>query len=59
MSQAFPWPRILQLGLGVLRLPPEQFWRTTLRELAAALPAPAQGLDRNRLDQMMMEFPDR
>lgn len=34
---SFPWKRIMRLGLCELRLPPEQFWRMTLKELAAAL----------------------
>lgn len=33
---SFPWMRIMRLGLCELRLPPEQFWRMTLKELAAA-----------------------
>ncbi len=50
------------LGLGLLRLPPDQFWRTTPRELAAALafhlPAAPAALPRARLADLMARFPD-
>lgn len=58
MTENFPWARIMHLGLGLLQLPPEQFWRATLRELAAALPPPQQSFDRSALDRLMTEFPD-
>jgi uncharacterized phage protein (TIGR02216 family) len=32
--QPFPWKQAIGFGLGQLRLPPEQFWRMTPRELA-------------------------
>ena len=35
----FPWKQAIGFGLGVLRLPPEQFWRMTPRELAYAIEA--------------------
>ncbi len=35
----FPWEQAIGFGLGVLRLPPEQFWRMTPRELACAVAA--------------------
>ena len=35
-GDGFPGRRLTQLGLGVLRLPPEQFWRASLCEIAAA-----------------------
>lgn len=48
------------LGLGVLRLPPDAFWRMTPRELAAAagLSRTAGGLSRLELDALMVAFPD-
>jgi uncharacterized phage protein (TIGR02216 family) len=59
----FPWERALAIGLGVLRLPPEQFWRMTPRELAAALRGlygePAAPLSRAELDALVARFPDR
>lgn len=49
-------------GLGLLRLPPDAFWRMTPRELAAAisalLPAPSGPLPRTGLDALMARFPD-
>ena len=61
--RAFPWDEAMRFGLGVLRLPPKHFWGMTPRELAAAFEAMsgrARGvaLGRERLDQLMREFPD-
>ncbi|MFG1478605.1 rcc01693 family protein [Xanthobacter sp. V4C-4] len=59
--RAFPWDAAMGLGLGVLRLPPDAFWRMTPRELAAAgglSPRPAPALDRTRLRALMERFPD-
>jgi len=57
----FPWRQAIGFGLGVLRLPPEQFWRMTPRELAYAIEA-ASGrgppLGRDALRQLMKRYPD-
>lgn len=63
MSEGFPWSRLMELGLGTLRLPPERFWAMTLPEFAAAArslhpPRPAR-LARGTLDEMMHRFPDK
>lgn len=60
----FPWGEAMRLGLGVLRLSPDVFWRMTPRELAAA----ASGLDRTnaagrpieraRFEALQRRFPD-
>jgi uncharacterized phage protein (TIGR02216 family) len=34
--KSFPWARAMEIGFGHLKLAPEQFWRMTLPELAAA-----------------------
>ena len=61
---AFPWSEVMRFGLGVLRLPPREFWAMTPRELSAAhmgmtgigaIAAP----DRERLDGLMAAFPDK
>ncbi|UYO46241.1 phage tail assembly chaperone [Rhodopseudomonas palustris] len=58
----FPWAEAMQLGLGVLRLPPDQFWRMTPRELAAAIAGLRGGatppLGRAALDELMRRYPD-
>jgi uncharacterized phage protein (TIGR02216 family) len=58
----FPWKQAIGFGLGVLRLPPEQFWRMTPRELAYAIEAVNGGcgvsLDRGALSDLMKRFPD-
>jgi len=63
MSRPFPWRQALAIGLGVLRLSPEQFWRMTPREFAAALRGlygdHATPLDRATLDAVAARFPDR
>ncbi|HQS10239.1 MAG TPA: phage tail assembly chaperone [Xanthobacteraceae bacterium] len=61
-ARPFPWEEAMRAGLGLLRLPPDQFWRMTPRELAAALsafaPDPRAGLDRAGLAALMRRFPD-
>lgn len=60
--KSFPWEQAIGFGLGVLRLPPDQFWRMTPRELACAVAAvrgPAhEPMDRASLDALMHAFPD-
>jgi uncharacterized phage protein (TIGR02216 family) len=62
MSTPFPWEQALAIGLGVLRLSPEEFWRMTPREFSAALRGlygeTIQPLAREKLDQLMQRFPD-
>lgn len=57
----FPWKQAIGFGLGVLKLPPEQFWRMTPRELAYAIEA-ATGrtapLGRDGLTALMKRYPD-
>lgn len=50
----------MELGLGVLRLSPDSFWRMTPRELAAAAGLSQTGgdLSRRELDALMTAFPD-
>jgi len=59
---AFPWKDAMGFGLGVLRLPPEAFWRMSPRELAAAWGAVVGErtgpLDRPGLKNLMERFPD-
>jgi uncharacterized phage protein (TIGR02216 family) len=54
----FPWARLMQLGLGTLRLSPSEFWRSTPREIAAAFGSPSQPMLRQKLNEMMERFPD-
>lgn len=58
----FPWDAAMRFGLGVLRLPPAEFWRMTPRELAAAWGATvgdrAGPLGRDELGGLMERFPD-
>lgn len=59
----FPWDEAIGFGLGVLRLPPRQFWAMTPRELAFAIRAVRgsvpEPIDRAALDGLMKQFPDR
>lgn len=52
----------MQLGFGVLRLSPREFWDMTARELAAAAlavyGAPAEALGGQALAALMRAFPD-
>jgi uncharacterized phage protein (TIGR02216 family) len=50
---------MMQLGLGVLRLPPRDFWQATPREIAAAFDGGHAGpLARDEFDGLMQLFPD-
>jgi uncharacterized phage protein (TIGR02216 family) len=57
----FPWKQAIGFGLGVLRLPPQQFWAMTPRELASAIEAitgRSAALDRMTLSELMRTYPD-
>ena len=57
--ERFPWPRMMELGLGVLKLSPREFWTATPREIAAAFPVrPSTALNRIALDELINQFPD-
>jgi uncharacterized phage protein (TIGR02216 family) len=56
--QPFPWKVAIGFGLGVLKLPPEAFWRMTPRELAAVRGRTVSSLPRAGLDELMRRFPD-
>jgi uncharacterized phage protein (TIGR02216 family) len=63
-SRRFPWREAMAFGLGVLRLPPRDFWALTPRELAAALSGALPHrigmapLSRPDLRALMQRFPD-
>lgn len=58
----FPWKEAMRFGLGVLRLPPRDFWAMSPRELAAAWGAVMGDrtgpLARSEFDRLMEQFPD-
>ncbi|MDE2182890.1 MAG: phage tail assembly chaperone [Alphaproteobacteria bacterium] len=54
----FRWDAWLAYGLGVLRLPPESFWRLSLVEWRALLPPRAPSLARRGLEDLMQRYPD-
>jgi uncharacterized phage protein (TIGR02216 family) len=57
----FPWKQAIGIGLGVLRLSPQQFWSMTPRELAYAIEAVtglSAPLNRGALAQLMTRYPD-
>jgi uncharacterized phage protein (TIGR02216 family) len=58
-QQKFPWAHLMALGIGTLRLSPESFWRSTLREIASINGPPSRPMLRQTLTQMMQEFPDQ
>ena len=58
---AFPWQEASAFCLGLLRWPPDVFWRGSPREIAAALDAFApRGAAPERADlaALMARFPD-
>lgn len=60
MSERMPWPALMMVGLGRLRLSPDNFWAMTPRELRAALQVgqPAIPMDRTVLAALMARHPD-
>jgi uncharacterized phage protein (TIGR02216 family) len=59
MPETFPWARLMQIGIGALGLSPEQFWRTTLREITAASGlAHSHQMSRPALERLMQQWPD-
>ena len=58
----FPWDETMALALGVLRWPPDTFWRATPRELFAALRGPAgrrvEPATSGDMERLMRAFPD-
>ncbi len=61
MTVAFPWRAAMHAGLGLLRLDPDEFWRLSPREFAAATGAfapAAPRLARAGLEALMRRFPD-
>lgn len=60
----FPWARAMQIGMGVLRLAPREFWSMTLPELSAAamgagLAQAPDTMTRQTLDALRAAFPDQ
>ena len=58
---AIDWPALMRAGLGMLHLPPDQFWRLTpiaLRLLPGADPG-TPPLTRARLEELAAAFPDK
>ena len=59
----FPWDEAMAFGLGCLRWSPQEFWRATPRELAAAAQglrggAPVAAPSARDLAALMQAFPD-
>ncbi len=61
-AEPFPWERVIGFALGILRLPPDAFWRMTPREFSLAILAITERsgapLQRADLELMMSRFPD-
>ena len=58
-ERGFPWREAMAFGLGTLRLPPEQFWRLTPRELAALTGGGVAAPGRDDLQALMRRYPDK
>ncbi len=59
----FPWQRIMELGLGYLRLSPVRFWAMTPKELHAATVGVSGGnecnyLTRSGITELINKYPD-
>lgn len=55
------WPALMRAGLGMLHLPPDQFWRLTPIELRLMLGVDpgTHPLTRARLEELAAAFPDK
>jgi uncharacterized phage protein (TIGR02216 family) len=55
----FPWQELMAVGLGQLRLAPDDFWAMSPRELfAAAGVRLSSPMGREALQDLMARFPD-
>ncbi|MEJ2124610.1 MAG: phage tail assembly chaperone [Alphaproteobacteria bacterium] len=65
-ARPFPWDDAMAAGLGLLCLPPAQFWAMTPRELSVALGGAlgvsvgglTQAPGQTELSALMQRFPD-
>ena len=59
----FPWAEVMAIGLGVLRLPPRDFWAMTPVEFGRAVSGLTGGasapMSRESFNALMARFPDR
>ena len=56
----FDWPALMRLGLGQLRLTPDQFWALTPTELALIAGLDGQQvMNRAGLSELMANYPDK
>ncbi len=54
-----PWPAMLRLAAGTLRIPPEAFWRLSLKGWRALTDGEAaDALDRVGLEALLGKHPD-
>lgn len=54
-----PWPAMLRLAAADLRIPPEAFWRLSLKEWRALTDGGASdALDRAALEALLGLYPD-
>jgi len=67
-ADRLPWPRLLEIAYGVLRLTPETFWSMTPCEWMSGLkgwkeshgsPVSASAITRQEMLQLMARFPDQ
>ncbi|URK88205.1 phage tail assembly chaperone [Rhizobium sp. RCAM05350] len=61
LSPPFPWGPVIHAGLCLLRLPAQDFWSMTPREIQAALGGlrPAAAVPaRSGVEMLMAAFPD-
>lgn len=65
MAGRTDWERLMALGLGTLRLPPDVFWAMTPPEFRAALTGAgliaegAGAMSRDALADLMQRYPDK
>ncbi|MDO5647987.1 rcc01693 family protein [Paracoccus sp. (in: a-proteobacteria)] len=61
MTGGLDWPGLMRVGMGALRLHPDQFWTLTPAELALMVgiePGGPAMMTRDRLAELAARFPD-
>lgn len=62
MSDRIAWADLLRVGLGQLRLSPEQFWSLTPAEffaMAGLSETPLPRMSRGRMAELLARYPDQ
>lgn len=62
-KNTLPWPELMRIGMGQLRMAPDQFWACTPKEFKAVLEGATgksseQTISRSILNDLIRQHPD-